>query len=185
MTATSLPLRPVYARVATVLLSAVVLTGCSDDSRSAAPTPVASASSLLDKALAASAAGDTDAAKRDFEALAAQDPTNKLAPYNLAVIAQQAGDEASAVANYNKALAIDPNYEPALYNLAIITAKTDEKAAIALYERAVVADPKDANAHYNLGLLLQKSGNAERAVKEINEAIKLNPKLKAPTAPTS
>ena len=56
--------------------------------------------------------------------------------------------------------------------------KGDTGQAVDLYRRAVEANPKDAGAHFNLGLLLQRLGKTEESVKEINAAIKLDPKFK-------
>lgn len=163
--------------------------GCGGDAKpapSAAPSASTDSATLLDRALKASAAGDTAAAQRDFEALRVQDPANKLAPYNLGVLAQQAGDDNTAAARYDEALKIDPAYEPALYNLAILTNKRgDAQGAADLYERAIQADPGDANAHYNLGLLLRRLGDAGRGDAEIKKAIKLDPSLKRPAASPS
>jgi tetratricopeptide (TPR) repeat protein len=172
-------LRPAHVPFAALAVASMLLVGgCSKSNDSPSPTSSASGG-LLDKALKESTTGDTAGAKRDFKALATQNPGEKLAPYNLGVIAQRAGDDATAVAEYNKALAIDPNYEPALYNLAILIAKKgDNSSAVALYQRAIKANPKDANAHYNLGLLYQSMGDLQKAVAEVNAAIKLNPSLK-------
>ncbi len=175
------------------LAMGLLVQGCGGSDEPSAPTAAPStsfdAAALLDRALKASAAGDSAAAKRDFEALRVQDPTNKLAPYNLGVLAQQAGDDNTAAARYDETLKIDPNYEPALYNLAILTNKRgDAEGAAALYERAIQADPGDANAHYNLGLLLRRLGNETRGDALIRKAVQLDPTLKRPAAsatPTS
>lgn len=171
---------PVCAALAGTLLVA----GCSSGGSTAkdpAKVSASSAAQLLDRALKEQASGKTDEAKRDYEALVAKDPKNKLGYYNLGLIAQLAGDDGTASSNYAKTLDIDPKYDPALYNLAIVTDKKgDTKGAEALYRRAIASNPKDANAHFNLGLLLQRSGKMREAVAEINKAIALNPSLKRP-----
>ena len=168
------------------LAMGLLVQGCGSDDPApptAVPSTSTDAAALLDRALKASAAGDTAAAQRDFEALRAQDPANKLAPYNLGVLAQQAGDDNTAAVRYDETLKIDPDYEPALYNLAILTNKRgDAQGAADLYERAIKADPGDANAHYNLGLLLRRLGNETRGDALIKKAIQLDPTLKQPAA---
>ncbi len=41
------------------------------------------------------------------------------------------------------------------------------------FERAVALSPANAKYHYNLALILHQTGNAERALRELDEAIKL------------
>jgi Tfp pilus assembly protein PilF len=175
--------------LATVTLVGLLVQGCSGTDAATpgpSPTPTLAPAALLERALSENASGDGAAAKKDFEALLAQDPANKLAAYNLGVLAQQAGDEAGAAAKYTRTLEIDPSYEPALYNFAILTNKQgDQKGAAALYERAVIADPKDANAHYNLGLLLLRLGDPARGAAQVDQAIGLDPTLTRPTALSS
>lgn len=170
--------------VGAVLLSATLLLSGCGGGEPPGPSPRPSAADpavLLEQALEANASGDTAGAKRRFEELLRQEPTNKLAAYNLGVLAQQAGDDAAAAGFYNKTLELDPAYAPALYNFAILTNKQgDPKGAAALYERAIKADPNDANAHYNYGLLLRRLGDGARAQSEIDKAIKLDPTLKQP-----
>lgn len=172
--------------VTAALALGLFVQGCGSDEPSApagAPSTSTDTAALLDRALKASAAGDTVAAQRDFEALRAQDPANKLAAYNLGVLAQQAGDDTTAAARYDETLKIDTAYEPALYNLAILTTRRgDVQGAVDLYERAIQADPGDANAHYNLGLLLRRLGDETRGDAEIRKAVQLDPTLKRPSA---
>lgn len=175
-------LRTAGVPVAVVLIGLLVQ-GCSggDTPAPRAASATSAPGDLLEQALKANADGDTAAAKRNFEALLAAEPMNKLASYNLGVLAQQAGDEKAAAEGYTRTLEVDPNYEPALYNLAILTNKQgDAQGAAALYERALKADPTDANAHYNLGLLLRRLGDPARGAAEIGEAIRLDPSLKQP-----
>lgn len=174
--------RPAARWVGPLLMSGtLLLSGCGGGEAPSPAPSVADPAVLLDQALEANASGDTAAAQRTFEALLRQEPTNKLAAYNLGVLAQQAGDDTAAGDYYEKTLDIDPAYEPALYNLAILTNKQgDAQGAAALYERAIASDPKDANAHYNYGLLLRRLGDADRAQSEIDKAIELDPSLKQP-----
>ena len=175
---------------ATLVIVALLVAGCSSSKGSTATKPTSAANSstpslkLLNKGLQEQAQGQTEQAKRDFQALVVLDPKNKLGYYNLGVIAQLAGDDVTAADDYGKTLKIDPRYELALYNLAILTDKKGDPAgAVDLYRRAIAINAKDANAHFNLGLLLQRRGKAGEGVTEINKAIALDPSLKRPPAP--
>ncbi len=173
---------PAGALLATLLLVSAC-SGADEPSATAPSAPTSSAgpeAQLLDRALQEQAAGKTNQAKADFEALAKMDPKNKYAYYNLGVIAQLGGDEATAVKHYDQVLELDAAFNPALYNLAILTdERGDAKKAAELYQRAIKSNPDDAGAHFNLGLLLRRLGKSAQSVREINRAVELDPKFKA------
>ena len=64
---------------------------------------------------------DLDAATTLLEPLAAADPNDADAQYNLALVAQRRGSFNKARAGYLAALRADPNYAAARYNLAVMT----------------------------------------------------------------
>jgi Tfp pilus assembly protein PilF len=94
-------------------------------------------------------------AKRHFEQIVKDDPTQKFAWYNLAVIAQGDHDPATAARDYERAIVIDPAFESPLYNLGVLRLQAGNyRAAVELLNRAVVANPKDANAFFKLASAL-------------------------------
>ena len=75
---------------------------------------------ILPASRKAQVGGKADQAIATYQKVLKQDPSNKVALYNLGVIDHMAGRNANAEKNYRAALVSDPNFGPALFNLAIL-----------------------------------------------------------------
>ncbi len=88
-----------------------------------------------------------------------------------------AGKEDEALAQYKLAIAADPKYADALADYgAALTMKDDWKTAADMYKRAIAVQPNDELFHLNYARILDKFGDAEGSLGELNTAYKLNPK---------
>ena len=119
------------------------------------------------------------------------DPTNNVAPNNLAMTYSSLGaamaaksqrDDAiaaynDAIAAYKKVIKIRPKDAAAYINLGIaLAAKGQRDDAIAAYEKAIKIDPKHAVAYINLGIALAAKGQRDDAIAAYKKAIKLDRK---------
>lgn len=133
----------------------------------------------IDEGVAAQKAGRTAEAERLYEEVLNNDPTNKLANFNLGVSAQIAGDMEKAEGLYKKSLDADPNFLPALFNLAILQERTDRNEESAqTYRRLLEQYPDNGPAHLNYGFLLtQKLNKPDEAREEFKKAVENDPAL--------
>jgi tetratricopeptide (TPR) repeat protein len=168
-------LRP--TRLATAILSLVILAACSKS----APELAAEA---LNRGLELHRKGEVTAAARAYREVLVHDPNNKGAFYNLGLIDQQSGRSGSAERNYRQALDFDPDFLPGLFNLAIILTKTNPEEAEGLYRHLLELNPDDSVAHLNLGFLLIDLGKTDEGRAELEKAVELDPKLKSRIPPT-
>ena len=122
----------------------------------------ATASQLISAGLAAERSGDTARAFSDFQAAAADDPSNLYAHYDLGYVYQERGDSTDALAQYRRALSIDPKFSDALYNLGVLEAQSNPASAIEYYKQDLKVNPKNASANFNLGVLLIRQGQISR-----------------------
>lgn len=182
-----MPSRWVLAAAALLLVVAVagvlVLRGGNDDTpepkvttNSTSPATDAAAG-LVEQGLAAQGAGRLDEARGLYQKAIDQDPTNKLAYYNLGVIYQQLNAVNDARAAYRHALQIDAKYQPALFNLAVLETPVNRTEAVSLYQQILAINPNDANVHLNLGLLLKQMGRNSEGDAELAKALQLDPGL--------
>lgn len=144
------------------------------------------ASDALGRGLKLHQQGQLLEASKAYREVLVHDPNNKWAFYNLGLIDQQSGRNSSAEANYRQALELDANFAAALFNLAIVLTKTKPEEAVALYRRLIQVNPDDAVAHLNLGFLLLDLGKTAEGNQELDNAVKLDPKLKSrlPASPS-
>jgi tetratricopeptide (TPR) repeat protein len=93
---------------------------------------------------------------------------------NLGRLHAEDGDGPAARECFERALALDPADATALYNLGVVAQDAGlEAEAIALYVRALALDPALAEAHYNLATIFDQRGEAQQAIRHINEYRKL------------
>ena len=187
-------LRSVLLRTTCIALGTVlVLTGCSDDGdaestdEQARETPALSEEALetlVNTGAEQLAAGEVEAARKTFTAVAEVDPGNVLAHYNLGLIAQEDGDAEAAIAEYDAVLESDPAYGPALFNKALLLERSDLEESVALYRRAVKAQPDFAPSHLRLGYALRHLGRAQQARKHLERGLALDPTMKDLPPPT-
>lgn len=100
-----------------------------------------------------------------------------LAYYNLGMVYKKDGKFAEAKAAFldalNQAAAGEIAYKAATQLGMLHATQGDIPNAKYYFERAVALSPTNAKYHYNLALILHQSGENERAVRELDEAIKL------------
>lgn len=123
-----------------------------------------------------------DEAVNEFRAAASSKPDFAEAHANLALALSvdptRAGE---ALAEFGAALSLDPALIPALLGRGALEArlpgKTDE--AIADYSAALRIDPAQAEAHFQLGRLLAAAGDRSGALRQYEEALRLEPDRQA------
>ncbi|HNL08918.1 MAG TPA: tetratricopeptide repeat protein [Turneriella sp.] len=100
-----------------------------------------------------------------------------LAYYNLGMVYKKDGKFAEAKASFLDALNVAASGEiafKAATQLGMLHAtQGDLPNAKYYFERAVALSPANAKYHYNLALILNQMGENERAVRELDEAIRL------------
>lgn len=100
-----------------------------------------------------------------------------LAYYNLGMVYKKDGKFAEAKAAFldalNQASAGEIAYKAATQLGMLHATQADLPNAKYYFERAVALSPATAKYHYNLALVLHQLGENERAVRELDEAIKL------------
>jgi Tfp pilus assembly protein PilF len=138
---------------------------------------------LLTQGLQQHSDGKLDDAAATYRRLLDEEPSNKLAWYNLGLVEQTQGDNRSATASYRKALAIDKEFVPAMFNIAVIETTTKPSGAVVLYEKIIKIEPDHAAAHLNLGFLLKKLKEVKRGNEELRKAVELDPSLASRLAP--
>lgn len=139
------------------------------------------ATKAINAGLALQAKGDLTGAYAKYGEALKDDPNNKFALYDLAVIDYLQSNPGLAEQRYRQALAIDENFEPALYNLAIVEQSLHkDRYALSLYQKAVQVNPSDANAHFNLALMLRAMGYPKDGDAQMRIARRLDHTLKDP-----
>jgi tetratricopeptide (TPR) repeat protein len=87
------------------------------------------------------------------------------------------GKTDDALAQYKLAIAADPKYADALADCgAALTIKDDWKSASDMYKRAIAIHPNDELFHLNYARILDKLGEKDHSLQELNTAYQLNPK---------
>jgi tetratricopeptide (TPR) repeat protein len=102
----------------------------------------------------------------------------ELVNYGLALL--RAGKTKEGVTELERAQKLDPTIPHTWFNLGIVFKKEGEYApAIAQFEGLLRLVPGEPVSHYNLGVL-HKDDNRDEAVREFENAERLNPNLAAP-----
>lgn len=95
---------------------------------------------------------------------------------NLGYLWEMAGDAGRAEAAYKQGVAKDPHYERCQVSYGLMLARQGRPVeAMSRFETVLTP----AEAHYNLGSVYEEQGQKDRARREYQEAIKLDPKLEA------
>ncbi len=82
-----------------------------------------------------------------------------------------------ALEQYKLAIIADPNYADAVADWgAALTMKDDWKSAADMYKKAIAMRPTDELFHLNYARVLDKLGDKDASLQELNAAYKLNPK---------
>ncbi len=97
--------------------------------------------------------------------------------YTMGLIALKENDQQAAMGQFRAALKERDEYLPARIALAAIAVKhRDWLNASEQYRKIVQYDPKNSAARVNLGLALRGLGQADKAMGELDEALKADPK---------
>jgi len=93
---------------------------------------------------------------------------------NLGRLYAELGKTDEAESCFRNALANNPNDATAIYNLGVVAQdRGADEEAVGLYRRALELDPGFAEAHYNLATIFDRVGQAQAAIRHINEYRKL------------
>ncbi len=125
--------------------------------------------------------GDLDAAREQFEAALALDPTSLPARHEAATCRFRLGDLRGAAEQLDQCLALRPDVPGILMTAsAVARARGRHQDAIAFVERALSIQPDLANAHSNLAQLLRELGRIDEALPHFRRAIELAPDASTP-----
>jgi tetratricopeptide (TPR) repeat protein len=131
-----------------------------------------------DTALIYMALGRPAEALTHFEFVRQHQPDSAPAWFNEGVALEALGRPGDAEARYREALRRQPEYSAALNNLGALAMRAGRtEPARAALELAVKADAANGEARANLGMLLMASGDPDRAVREVDEALRVEPDL--------
>jgi len=137
-----------------------------------------------DVALIYMALGKPADALRHFEVVTRLRPEWAAAWYNEGVALEALQKPAEAAAKYTEAVRLKPTYSAAHNNLGTLWLRDGRvDLARASYEKAVASDPANAEAHANLGMVLLGSLEPDAALKEVGEALRLQPDRLVTLAP--
>lgn len=123
--------------------------------------------------------GQPQAALQQFQQVAANNPTNADAYYNMAATYHRIGSQNNdkqqldqAEALYNQCLDLDENHVDCRRGLAVLLAETKRSdRAFNLLKNWVDANPRSADARIELARLYQEFGDVETAKLHLNQAI--------------
>lgn len=131
----------------------------------------------FDEGVAASRAGDHDAAIAAFQGALASSPTCHECYFNIGYAFMQKKDEKQAEENWKKALEIKADHAESLNSLATLynnQKRFDEAAAISA-KAAASAPAGNADAVYNQGIILWNAGKIAEAKGKFEDATKADP----------
>ncbi len=121
---------------------------------------------------AAFAAGEAGKAEEYYSAAARLNPKSAAAELGLAHAAAKQGRIADAEPHFRKAAELDPSFKDALLELAsLLEANKQPAKAIEIYREF----PENPAARERMGALLLESGEAERAIEQLETAVKESP----------
>jgi len=105
------------------------------------------------------------------------DPANIQGHFQLGLAYMKLGDYPRAIETYNKVGELDPQFPDTFFNLGYIYAKNkDYPKAEEMYARVVkLAPPYLDEALFNLGMVQDKQGKREQCIKNLGQALKVNP----------
>jgi tetratricopeptide (TPR) repeat protein len=116
----------------------------------------------MEEAIAAFERGDTDSARRLFEAALSANPKNATALTFLGLIADRGGNLAEAAAHFERAVKFDPDQASARNNYGAILLKLGRRQeAASQFEASLRLDNRQTNALVNLAQLRAASGAKE------------------------
>ncbi len=117
-----------------------------------------------------------DLAQEKLQLAYAHVPGNAEVNFALGNLRLAHGDTAGAQMWYGRTLALDPRHEGSFNNLGVIALEQrDAPTAVHLFEQALSVESRDAKTHYLLARALFETGERERALSEVEIALRLIP----------
>jgi Flp pilus assembly protein TadD/4-amino-4-deoxy-L-arabinose transferase-like glycosyltransferase len=129
--------------------------------------------------------GDFQTAENEYRQALAEDSLCVEAWNNLGMIQEIQGDTATAVSAYKRALSIRPYMTDAQTNLAGLYFRQGTRAlregrneeAVWAFRENIALLPNRPTAHYNLAVALGRLGMQDKALRELDTALALDPTL--------
>ncbi len=122
---------------------------------------------------AALSLGQEADAEREYTAAIVLDSGNSRAEYGLGRLAERQKKWNTAASHYRRALELNAKSVPAALGLGRTMEEVDKTAARIAYGRAIEIDPTDATARNDFGVFLFRSGETDRAIAELIEAVQI------------
>jgi Tfp pilus assembly protein PilF len=121
--------------------------------------------------------GNANAAEQLFQQAIRRDPKSPVGYYDLGVVYEEKGQQAQALHQYQLAFRVNPRYVPALFNAAVLVDGQNPQQAMGLYRRIIAIQPDSPTALLNLGLLEAKANDETQALRDLRQALHLDPGL--------
>lgn len=141
-------------------------------------TKAAELKKVFEEGVAASRAGQHDAAIEKFTAAMAISPNCFDCLYNVGVAQMAKKDEKAAEESWKKAVEMKADYSEALNALATLynnQKRFDEAAAVSAKAASAGGGGGNADATFNQGIILWNTGKIAEAKVKFEEALKMNP----------
>jgi Tfp pilus assembly protein PilF len=120
--------------------------------------------------------GKIDEAGEEFQTALKIEPGTSEAQFGMGMVYQQKGMLAEAEEHYKTAVKLDPTNTDALFNIGSISMfRRDFNQAISIYQLLSEMTPEDPQVFLNLGSVLIESGQPEKAIAPLEEALRLDP----------
>lgn len=121
--------------------------------------------------------------KFQFQYVLLQAQTTAQMLYNLGLAAHKAGQLDAAIQAYQDAIELDPAFDAAYINLGLAYIQINQFAAAqAMFEQALslpdrLETPASIHtvAYYNLAIILERQGQTDAAVSEVQKALAITP----------
>jgi tetratricopeptide (TPR) repeat protein len=114
-------------------------------------------------------------AEREYTAALLMEAGNAGAEYGLGRLTERQKKWNTAASHYRRALELNSRNVYAAIGLGRAMEEVDKTAARIAYGRAIEIDPSDASARNDFGVFLFRSGDMDRAVSELIQAVRLTP----------
>ena len=121
------------------------------------------------------ALGQEADAEREYTAALLMEAGNAGAEYGLGRLTERQKKWNTAASHYRRALELNSRNVYAAIGLGRAMEEVDKTAARIAYGRAIEIDPADASARNDFGVFLFRSGDMDRAVSELIQAVRLAP----------
>lgn len=131
--------------------------------------------SLVNLSMAEARRGRLGAAEEALRRAIGVDPGSAAARFNLGLLLAETDRAGEAKAELRRALELDPGNGAAAYNLAVLVAPESLRQAATLAGHAAEASPEDPRYAWTEAFYLEKSGDAEGAVRVLERLVVRHP----------